>query len=78
MLSNVERMLRNETDTIGISLSRYKHMLDKKIKLVERLENEVTVDRLKYEITLIQQYVEGLQKLSETMNDIEHLIGSDE
>ena len=78
MLTEIEKKLRDENDKFAEQLKAYEHMRSRKQKLIDRFEAGELREKLEYDVKLLDMYISALNDMMSKMNDIEHLIGSDE
>ena len=78
MLTEIEKKLRAENDKFAEQLKAYEHMRSRKQKMIDRFEAGELREKLEYDVKLLDMYISALNDMISKMNDIEHLIGSDE
>ena len=78
MLTAIEKKLREENDKFAEQLKAYEHMRSRKQKMIDRFEAGELRDKLEYDVKLLNMYISALNDMVTKMNDIEHLIGSDD
>ena len=81
MLTQVELNLRAETDKIARDIRVTKVSINIKKSYADTLKINGTEEELskkEYEVKLLEMKLKGLEAYMDTLQDIEHLIGSDD
>lgn len=81
MLTQVELNLREETDKIALNIRVTKVSINIKKGYADFLRIDGTEEewsKKDYEVKLLEMKLKGLEAYMDTLQDIEHLIGSDD